>query len=254
MTGNKCQNCDAEIEKNYCSTCGQKTDTQRITIKHFLFHDLLHGVLHLDKGILFTLKETILRPGQAALDYIKGKRIRYYNVFYLCLLVIGLNLLLSHWFESMLHTKIDPNNDTIQVTNFFKENLKTILLSIIPILGLNSFWVFKRLKLNIAEQFILSGFCLLGILLINFLYRFFNFINEYDVINFVSFLEVISTFLVLLFPIWVYYNATKGLYTFWGFLWRILLFYFSVLGILMGLLAIIILTLTDGSGQFYINL
>ena len=54
MTGNKCQNCDAEIEKYYCSTCGQKTDMQRITVKHFLFHDLLHGVLHLDKGILFT--------------------------------------------------------------------------------------------------------------------------------------------------------------------------------------------------------
>ena len=44
-------------------------------MKHFVMHDLLHGVWHLEKGILFTLKETIIRPGQAALDYIKGKRV-----------------------------------------------------------------------------------------------------------------------------------------------------------------------------------
>ncbi|MBL0013131.1 MAG: DUF3667 domain-containing protein [Flavobacterium sp.] len=254
MTTTTCLNCKAEIDKNYCSTCGQKTGIHRITIKHFLFHDLLHGVWHIDKGILFTLKETIIRPGQAALDYVKGKRIRYYNVFYLCLLVIGLNILLSHFYDSILHTKVDPKNDTIQVTNFFKEHLKTILLSIVPILGLNSYWIFRRLKLNIAEQFILSGFCLLGILVTSILYPFFNFINEYYSPYFVTNLEVISTFLIPLFPIWVYFNATKGLYTFWGFLWRIILFYFSALGIMMGLLAIIILNLTDGSGQFYINL
>jgi hypothetical protein len=53
--------------------------------------------------------------------------------------VIGLNLLLSHLYESILHTEVDPKNDTIAVSNFFKEHLKVILLRIIPILGLNSY-------------------------------------------------------------------------------------------------------------------
>jgi hypothetical protein len=60
---------------------------------------MLHGVWHLEKGILFTLKEIFVRPGQAALDYIHGKRIRYYNVFYLSILLIGLNILLSHFYD-----------------------------------------------------------------------------------------------------------------------------------------------------------
>ena len=254
MSENSCLNCNCEIEKNYCSTCGQKTDTHRITVRHFLFHDLMHGVLHIDKGILFTIKETILRPGQAALDYIKGKRIRYYNVFYLCLLVIGLNLLLSHLYDSILHTEVDPKNDTIAVSSFFREHIKSILLGIIPILGLNSFWIFRRLKLNIAEQFILSGFCLLGMLLIGILFNFCDFMNKLDLPSFLTVFEVASFFMIPLFAFWTYYNATKGLYSFGGFFWRVVVFYLSVFAILMGFLSIIVLSLTDGKGEFYINL
>jgi hypothetical protein len=254
MAGKTCLNCDAEIENNFCSNCGQKSDTHRITVKHFLLHDLLHGVWHIDKGILFTLRESILRPGQAALDYIKGKRIRYFNVFYLCLIVIGLHLLLSHWYDTTLAADIDPQNDTIEVTTFFKQNIKAILLGIIPILGLNSFWIFRRLRLNIAEQFILSGFCLLGMLLIGILFNLFDFLNKFDLPSFLTFFEVASFFMIPLFAFWTYYNATKGLYSFGGFFWRMILFYLSIFAILMGFLSIVVLSLTDGKGQFYIDL
>ena len=111
MKQGTCLNCNTEIENNFCSNCGQKTDTHRITLKHFLMHDLLHGIWHLEKGILFTIKETFMRPGQAALDYITGKRIRYYNVFYLSLLVLALNLRLSKLYEN-LHTFTDSNFNT----------------------------------------------------------------------------------------------------------------------------------------------
>ncbi|MBS1571605.1 MAG: DUF3667 domain-containing protein, partial [Bacteroidetes bacterium] len=88
----KCLNCGSKVDNNYCSVCSQKTDTHRLTPKHFFYHDILHGIWHLDKGILFTLKEAVIRPGQASLDYINGKRIRYYNVFYLCLLLLGISI------------------------------------------------------------------------------------------------------------------------------------------------------------------
>lgn len=78
-------NCSEPVSKKFCPNCGQKTDTHRITFKHFILHDILHGVWHFERGILFTLKEAIIRPGNAALDYISGKRVRYYNVFYLIL-------------------------------------------------------------------------------------------------------------------------------------------------------------------------
>ena len=84
MDQNYCLNCADQISKNFCANCGQKTDTHRIKIKHFLFHDLLHGVWHLEKGILFTIKEAFVRPGQAALDYIGGKRKFVITMYFIC--------------------------------------------------------------------------------------------------------------------------------------------------------------------------
>lgn len=37
----KCLNCNNEIIGKFCHHCGQKTDTHRITAKHFVIHDLL---------------------------------------------------------------------------------------------------------------------------------------------------------------------------------------------------------------------
>ena len=128
-------------------------------------HDLLHGVWHLEKGILFTLKETITRPGQAALDYIKGKRIRYYNVFYLALLVIGLNILLLHFKDIQLEKTAEVvNNNKNTLNDFVSKYSKIILFCIVPIFSINAKLIFKRLKLNIAEHFILGGITLLGLL------------------------------------------------------------------------------------------
>ncbi|WP_298225133.1 DUF3667 domain-containing protein [Flavobacterium sp.] len=209
-----CQNCNAQTHGDYCSDCGQKTDTHRITLKHFFLHDLLHGIWHLEKGILFTIKETFVRPGQAALDYIHGKRIRYYNVFYLALLIIGLNLLLSHFYENVNPVQEEQIDNTPQVSEFFRSNLKTILLSIVPLLGMVAFLIFRRLKLNLAEHFIMGGISLLGILMMSIVFGLVNFIETFDMPDWIGYLEIVVFFMMFLFPIWTYYNATKNLYSF----------------------------------------
>lgn len=94
MTTNNCLNCEKELTDEFCSGCGQKSDTHRISFGNFIFHDVLHGTFHIEKGMLFTAKQALLSPGKAALDYISGKRKRYYNVFYFILIAIGWLLLL----------------------------------------------------------------------------------------------------------------------------------------------------------------
>lgn len=101
MHNTTCLNCTTEIDGKFCSECGQKSDTHRITAKHFFMHDLLHGVLHVDKGIPFTLKQLFIRPGFAARDYISGKRVQYYNVFYLMFIVLGLIIIVTNRNEEL---------------------------------------------------------------------------------------------------------------------------------------------------------
>src|SRR5690554_1532610 len=111
MESKTCLNCDSLTNGKYCSNCGQKTNTHRITFQHFVFHDIMHGVFHFEKGMLFTAKQALLRPGKAVLDYIHGKRVNYYNIFYFILLLIGINLFLGLYYD-VLEKK------------FFEEHLK----------------------------------------------------------------------------------------------------------------------------------
>lgn len=71
-----CINCGravANAEQKFCPACGQPTPVHRIDW-HFLGHELEHSVLHMDRGILYSLKELMLRPGRLIRDYIEGRR------------------------------------------------------------------------------------------------------------------------------------------------------------------------------------
>lgn len=72
----QCANCKRAItdpEQKFCPACGQDTPAHRIDW-HFLGHELEHSVLHMDKGILYSLKQLMLRPGHLMRDYIDGRR------------------------------------------------------------------------------------------------------------------------------------------------------------------------------------
>jgi hypothetical protein len=72
----RCINCGhavAGANQKYCPNCGQPTPAHRIDW-HFLGHELEHSVLHMDRGILYSLKQVMGRPGALLRDYIDGKR------------------------------------------------------------------------------------------------------------------------------------------------------------------------------------
>lgn len=228
MEHKNCLNCGEALTGKFCAECGQKADTHRISPKHFLLHDLLHGFWHIDKGILYTLKQTFTRPGHAALDYIAGRRIRYYNVFYLTLIALGLTLLISHFMEQY-EPMAELEGDGEIIYNFIAHNIKYIILCFIPLFALNGFIIFRRPKLNYAEHMIIAGYALLGCIVIAL---FFNLLS----IALISFrtllwsrIDDIQSFASLYFPIWVYFQVTRRKYKIPGFIWRIVFFYFLFL-------------------------
>jgi hypothetical protein len=229
MNHKQCLNCEQAVASNYCQNCGQKNNTHAITLKHFFFHDIVHGVLHLEKGILFTLKETFTRPGQAALDYINGKRVKYYNFFYLILMLIGFNILTVHYHHEINPLSVPKNVDHgLKFMNFLSDNVKILLLSFVPLLALNAFLIFRRLKLNLAEHFIIGGINLLGTLVLCLFINLLSLLDAFDILKAICFL------LIILFPIWTYYNATNKRYSILGFTLRMLTFYmFTIIEILI---------------------
>lgn len=233
MTSNNCLNCGKELTDKYCSGCGQKADTHRITFKNFVFHDLLHGTFHLERGIFFTAKEALVRPGKAALDYISGKRKHYYNVFLLILLSAGLLLFVRHFYaETVLGEPVQEdfshlNPASRALNELFAQKSKITMLLFVPFAALNSFLLFRRKKLNYPEHAILSGMILLGIVLISLFANLFFYLNiivpfSDTMATYASFTAIFLTFIYIGYA---YANAFASEYSLWGMIWRILMFF-----------------------------
>jgi len=227
MHTTNCLNCNSDLTGKFCHECGQKSDTHRITAKHFFLHDLVHGVWHLDKGIPFTIKETFTRPGYAARDYIAGKRIKYYNVFYLILLVFGLVLFLGNYVEGgVVGSPSTGDEARDKLIELLSKYVKFFYLLLIPIMAASGHFIFRRLKLNFFEHCIISGIIFLGML---------HFLLAGILLSLVDnvVVEMLNSCIGIacaLFPAFVYYQASRSGYRFWEYMWRIVVFYGLIIG------------------------
>lgn len=224
-----CKNCQEQTIANgkYCHNCGQKTDTHRLTLKHFVMHDVVHGALHLDKGLPKTLREIFKRPGGVAMDYIFGKRKRYYNFFYLLLLIIGLYLFLKSCTDTPTEIKKIVEDNKMDFTSFFRKYRKAVIFSWIPILTISAAIIFRRLKLSIIELAIPATIAVIGSNFFNLLLTAANqFLPAQSSLE--IFIDILLAFLslsVFLFPLFTFISFIKNYYSLLGKIWRLIAFY-----------------------------
>ncbi len=69
-----CTQCNAAIAGNYCAQCGHPKALKRID-GHYVFSEVV-SVLNFDKGIFYTIKELLLRPGKNVQKFIHTDRNR----------------------------------------------------------------------------------------------------------------------------------------------------------------------------------
>lgn len=133
VTTENCLNCGNSVTDKYCATCGQKTTVHKYSLKHFIEHDLIHGIWHVDNGILFTLRELFTRPGHSIREFINGKRVGYFSFVTMLLLILGV----SHFLGEDALVKLSdimPESSkgfVNELQEFTKKNPKTILLFIV---------------------------------------------------------------------------------------------------------------------------
>lgn len=246
----RCLNCDALLNSAYCPDCGQKADTHRVTLSHLIRHDLVHGIWHFDKGLLFTLREAFLRPGYMAMDYIKGKRVKYYNLFYLILIVLGINVLVAHYFKLHYHIAEEEatpglviRQDTVDVSYYVKHYFKLLLFLMIPFFALCGLLSFRRLKLNFAEHAIIAG----SLLLTGAMWYLIVIVGMYSSITIQSeaYNYIVWGFaiLVCLQPVRVYYQAAYKQYSIGALLLHVLQWY-AYLALLLYIVLLIIAAFT----------
>ena len=97
----QCLNCGAELTGPYCHQCGQHAHVHK-TLTAF-FHDLAHGVFHLEGKLWNTIPMLVWQPGELTRRYIDGQRARFVSpiaLFLFCVFfmfaVVGLTSNTGH--------------------------------------------------------------------------------------------------------------------------------------------------------------
>ncbi|WP_345953246.1 DUF3667 domain-containing protein [Mucilaginibacter sp. PAMB04168] len=202
-----CLNCGNPVTEKFCGNCGQSAHTHRYSFKHFIEHDFIHGVWHVDKGFFYTIAQLFTNPGHSVRGFVMGRRANYFNFVTLILLVTGISTLLSHY----THFKVsDIMSETSKqsITEFERvvnEHPKLTLLVMIPISSFFSFIWFRKAKFNYSEHLVLNSYKssaeLLVLLLFSIITIFYHNINGLAAIYYIG----IQGFLFF-YAVWFYYQ------------------------------------------------
>lgn len=153
------------VYEKFCPNCGQKGDTKRIDW-HFLFHDIPHSILHLDKGFLYTAKKLFRNPGAAAREFLDGKRIRHFRPL-AYVIILGIVMTLGVNTEGIepgsVRMKAEVHDQDFEVsgetiTYVLGKYYAFLVIACIPFYALIA-WALNRKERNFVEVF--TGFLLI---------------------------------------------------------------------------------------------
>lgn len=178
-----CLNCGQSIQANFCGHCGQSAHTHAINW-HYIWHEIPHSVGHLDKGILFTIRQLATRPGYAIREFFDGRRVSHYRPLSLLLLlgtvsVFAMNFLNVRMDELMMaqqgpRPNAEANAMVQKFITFMSKNMTLINIATLP---MYAFWYWRLFRrgynypqLLVAQTFIASFNMLVSLLFIGSLW------------------------------------------------------------------------------------
>jgi hypothetical protein len=165
-----CKNCGSQVSGNFCSGCGQRADTRKLKM-HFILHELQHALIHFDKGVLYTTKQLLTRPGHTIRDFLEGKRARHSQPLSFVIVLATFYGLLWHYliFDRLHASLIEPRDNitraSVKIVTWITEHFAFDGLILIITSTLVSYVIFKKRKYNLAEHLVLNTY-LMGLFLI----------------------------------------------------------------------------------------
>ena len=166
-----CKNCNSINVDKYCSNCGQKVHVERYTLKRFF--SIILDAFNLEKGILYTFRMLLIKPGKTIHDYLNGRTKPYFNPLNYLLVAAGIYAVLVLWLN-IFDTTIDATNELLNMDSVeeseeviamqsrfmesFKSYINLIPLMMIPFSSLISMLFFRSGKLFYGEHLIINSY------------------------------------------------------------------------------------------------
>lgn len=153
-----CKNCNTTIELKYCPNCGQPAKLKRID-GHYIAHEIEH-VLHFDKGILYTIRELLIRPGANIRRFLAEDRSRLVKPVIFIIVTSLVYTIASHYFhiEPLIQHDLSAQSMTAKLYKWTQDYLgySNIIMG-----GFIAIWIklfFRKHSYNYFEILILLCF------------------------------------------------------------------------------------------------
>lgn len=175
-----CKNCKEPTDGKYCSNCGHPMQLKRID-GHYVLHEIEH-LVHFERGILYTVKELLIHPGQTVKEFISDNRNRLVKPIIFIIITSLIYTLVNDFYGN--------KNELIKLSGGGEGMEKSVVISLIKWVQqhygyanimwglLVAFWaklLFKKYNYNYFEILILlcfvqGMFMLITALLISFIH------------------------------------------------------------------------------------
>jgi hypothetical protein len=121
---------------------------------HEIAHDLLHAFVHVDRSALSLIRLLVTRPGFVALDYVQGKRKRYFGPFSSLVIVVAATSALFAFtgLPATLGSAPSP------VTHFLQTHINLVMFAEVPLLAAYSRILSGSWGFNYAEHLVLAAY------------------------------------------------------------------------------------------------
>ena len=231
-----CKNCGAEVNQNYCPNCGHPKKLNRIDVQYILSE--IGSVLNFDKGILFTIRELLLRPGESVRKFISEDRNRLVKP----IAFIIISSLTYTIFQQFLHfedqyIKASVGQESSAISIIFNWIANNYGYSNILMALFIAFWIkifFKKYNYNIFEILILLLF-LIGVGMLAF--TFFGIISSVSNINILANGGAVIVFIYISWGIGQFFDKKKIINYLKGSLSYLLgMISFTLLALVLGVL------------------
>jgi hypothetical protein len=180
-----CKNCSNEANSNYCPNCGQAVILKRINA-YYIIHEIEH-VLHLERGILYTIKGLITNPGQNVRDYLTENRNRLVKPIIFIIvtsLIYSLCTSFFHFEDGYINYTDNKKSATSAIFHWIQGHYGYANIIMGIFIALWSKLFFRKYKFNIFEILILVCFVMGMGMLIYSLFGMIQSLIHFDLMGF----------------------------------------------------------------------
>ncbi|SEL96701.1 Protein of unknown function [Aquimarina amphilecti] len=206
VTINNCKNCGDNIKDvNFCSNCGAKKITKRITFKNLLT-EISEVYLNVDNTFIKTIRDLTIKPHIVIDDYINGVRKKHLNLPSYFLLSLTLSTILTFLKEKAFNIaseseKLDDQSEALKFFIEVMEKYPTLgYFLFIPFYSLISRFIFRKYrKYNFTEHIVINTYLIAHLTILTFIpyiisFGFGDYIEESSFV-FLAIQAIYATFL-----------------------------------------------------------